>query len=112
MAGADFTRADLRGLMAVGANFDGATFKNANLDGERHERNRSNEFHGEAGQVEGVAGAVFSEIATGEHRRGAAVHRARVPGAGTERSGVHPHSVAFEHGVDHARTLGNSLQGW
>ena len=80
----------------------------ADLDGERHERNRSNEFHGEAGQVEGVTGAVFSEIATGQHRRGAAVHRARVPGAGTERSGVHPHSVAFEHGVDHARTLGNS----
>ena len=35
MAGADFTRADLRGLMAVGANFDGATFKSANLDGAR-----------------------------------------------------------------------------
>ena len=77
----------------------------------RYEWNRSDEFHREASQVERITGAVFSEIATGQHGRRAAVHRVRVPGAGAERSGAHPHAVAFEHGVDHAGTLGNSRRG-
>ena len=46
----------------------GARF--ADLDGERHERNRSDKFHGQAGQVERVTGAEFGEIATGQHCRG------------------------------------------